>query len=389
MGVNLAEVVDPVDQATPTSVPAFPWPAEEGKLICRSQFTGANRENLERIAFAYGSAPESYDVVISKGSLLATPCGQGVLAVLPDRRYWHMPGGLLAADELKPHLVQWLKRISDENRITAAVYSIADDDVPIFLDAGFEVSKFGEEPVLDLGSITWKGKEFEWVRRQTNFCRRAGLQVVELADDDDDRYALAPELVSILREDLSAKTYSQPLRLMEGEFDPLAMFRRRLFLARSAETGRIEAFLACSPMQNGTAWSFETYRKRNDAPRGTIAFLFREVIDQLQSEGAKLVSLCLVPGKGTDEQSSPTASWMVRLSMSLWYKRLNFLFNSKGQNYFKSRFRPRFVNRSVCVTPGTSIMSITSFMRTAGAFTPNLRNLASNIWNCCGNSLPE
>ncbi len=388
MDVNLAEVVNPVGQTTPTFVPDFPWPADEGKLICRSQFTGTNRENLERIAYAYGSAPESYDVVISKGSLLTTPCGQGVLAVLPDRRYWHMPGGLLAADDLKPHLVRWIKRISDENRITAAVYSIGDDDVPLFLDAGFEVSKFGEEPVLDLGDITWKGKEFEWVRRQTNFCRRAGLEVVEVTNDSE-RLDISDELNDILHEDLGAKTYSRPLRLMEGEFDPLALFRRRLFLARSRETGRTEAFLACSPMQNGRAWSFETSRKRNDSPRGTIAYLFREVIDQLQIEGAKFVSLCLVPGKGTDVQSSPTASWMVRMSMSLWYKRLNFLFNSKGQNYFKSRFRPRFINRSVCVTPGTSIMSITSFMKTAGAFTPNLRNLARNIWHCYGNSLPE
>ena len=133
-------------------------------------------------------------------------------------------------------------------------------------------------------------------------------------------------------------------------------------------------------MRNGREWAFETYRKRRDAPRGTIPFLFRDVIDRLQAEGVRTVSLCLVPGRGMDEKAKTSSHWMATFAMSLWYKRLNFLFNTKGQDYFKSRFRPRYVNRYLCVTPKTSINSILSFLIATGGISPNVSNLFRNLW---------
>ncbi len=388
MSTSLAEATRPLDGSIAHDVPASEWIAENVTLKRRSEMQPEERARMEQLAFSYGTAPESYDIVISDGSILTTPCGQGILSVLPHRRYWHMPGGMMVPEELKRDCVQWLHRVSVANRKTVAVYSVAEEDVPLFLDAGYEVSKFGEEPLLDLGDITWKGKNFEWVRRQTNLCLRAGLKVEEVVDEQA-RHDLAEELVEILHEDLNTRTYSKPLRLLEGEFDPFLLFRRRLFVARAPDTGRIEGFLACSPMLNGQAWGFETYRKRNDAVRGTIPFLFRSVIDQLQQEGVRLVSLCLVPGKGATENPNPSSSFLVRFSLSMWYERLNFLFNTRGQNYFKTRFRPRFVNRYICVTPGTTPRSIMSFLGVAGALRPNILNIFRNFRRSFTQKLPD
>ena len=70
---------------------------------------------------------------------------------------------------------------------------------------------------------------------------------------------------------------------------------------------------------------------------------------------------------------------MVRLAISLWYKRLNFLFNTRGQDHFKSRFRPRYVNRYLCVTPKTSVRSISSFLVTTGGIRPNVWKFAEKL----------
>lgn len=356
------------------------WPATHVALRCRSEMTPAERRRLDALAYTFGAAPESYDILISDGSFLMTPCGGGAVGVLPHGRYWHIPGGLLAPDALKPRMVAWLKRISAKSRRTTAFYSIGDDDLSLFRNEGYEINKMGEEPVLGLGGIDWRGKRFEWVRRQTNFCVRAGLEVVEI-DDEQARRKLGQELNEILHADLSWRTYSHPLRLLEGAFDPYALHRRRLFLARNTRTSRIEGFLACSPMRNGTSWAFETYRQRPDATRGTVPFLFREVIDRLQAEGVREVSLCLVPGRGVAEDAYEHGHWLAKVLLVMWYNHLNFLFNARGQFQFKSRFRPRCIGRSICVTPGSSPFSIMSFLHTAGGFSPNYANILRLLWS--------
>ncbi len=355
------------------------WSSVNVQPRCRSLLNAEARVRLEQLAFEHSTSAESYDIVISDGSYLSTPCKNGVISVLPQGRCWHASGSLVAPDELKPEMVRWLKQVCETQKKTLAVYSVGADEAPLFMDAGFEVSKFGEEPVLDLGAITWRGKEFEWVRRQTNFCLRAGLEVVEVTVEAE-RRALSDELIEIMFEDLKPRTYPKPLRLLEGQFDPSLLFRRRLFVARSRTTGRIEGFLACSPMHNGKAWAFETYRKRPDAPRGTIPFLFRDVIDRLQADGVRNVSLCLVPGRGLQVNAKSPSSRMASFAMSLWYKRLNFLFNTKGQDYFKSRFRPRYVSRYICVTPKTTVSSIFSFLVATGGIKPHVGNLIKNLW---------
>jgi phosphatidylglycerol lysyltransferase len=157
------------------------WSRVDVQPRCRSILNAEERVRLESFAFQYATCPESYDIVISNGPYLET----GVISVLPHGRFWHASGSLMAPVELKPEMVRWLKRVSDSQGKTLAVYSVGADEAPLFVDAGFEVSKFGEEPLLDLGAITWGGKGFEWVRRQTNFCRRAGLEVVEVSNESD------------------------------------------------------------------------------------------------------------------------------------------------------------------------------------------------------------
>jgi phosphatidylglycerol lysyltransferase len=350
-------------------------------LRCRKTLSAAEQVRLEQHAFQYASAPESYDIAISPGHILQTSCGQGMFGVLPDFHVWHMPGGIIAPSHLKPMMIDELKKLALAQKKIVAVYSVGEDEVSMFQNAGFAVNKFGEEPVLDLGGIKWQGHAYEWVRRQTNFCRRHGLEITEITSPAEQQ-SLADELNEIVREDLKVRVYSKPLHLLEGLFDPYLIRRRRLFVARDKSNGIIQGFVACSPLQGGQEWAFETYRKRSTAPRGTTAYIFREVIDRLQSEGVERVSLCLVPGKGVEHDHSATSDYKVRFMLNMWYYHLNFLFNVQGQNYFKSRFRPRYINRYIAVYPKNTLFSIGTFLKTSGALQPNYFNLMRHIGAC-------
>ena len=120
------------------------WPSIDAQPRCRSLLNAEERAHLERFAFEHSTSAESYDIVVSDGSYLETPCKSGMISVLPHGRFWHASGSLVAPDEFKPEMVRWLKQVCASQKKTLAVYSVGAEEAPLFVDAGFEVSKFGE-----------------------------------------------------------------------------------------------------------------------------------------------------------------------------------------------------------------------------------------------------
>lgn len=366
------------DQNSGRGIPCVDLETAAGvQLINRDALSASESLRLEQHAFQYSCVPESYDIAVSDGHLLATACGRGIASVIPHGRFWHIAGGLLASESLKPSMIAWLGEISRQQKKSLAVYNVSETDAVRFRDAGFVVNKFGEEPVLNPQGITWSGKQFEWVRRQTNFCRRAGLEVEEVVDAPTQR-RMASELQEIMIDDLAGRSYDQPLRLLEGQLNPENLSRRRLFVAKKGD--HIEGFLACSPIDSGRSWAFETYRKRKDATRGVTPFLFRTVIDQLGQEGCEQISLCLVPGRNVREAGIQAGDRRIQWMMSKWFGSLDFVFNVQGQDHFKSRFRPRYVDRYICVAPHNSVGSLWSFLRTTGATNASWTNMGKELW---------
>ena len=354
----------------------LPVPAT-AKLWNGDDLSDGEAQQIEELAYQYGRTSESYDAAISHDLVLMTPCWSGAVGIHSDGNIWHIAGGILAPELLKSEMINWLTRISIEHRKTIAVYNVCQNDAVKFAEFGFVVNKLGEEPMVRLHDLSWSGKKFQWIRQQSNSCIRAGITIEEITGAEH-QIALEKTLAEILADDLSERSLDKPLRLLETEFNPRTLRRRRLFIARNANN-EIEAFLACSPMNSGRSWAFETYRKRKSATRGVTAHLFRTVIDQLKSQGVEKVSLCLVPGRNVSHALIKNGDWKVEKMLTFWFKRLHFLFNAKGQDHFKSRFRPDYEDRYLCVTPQHSIRSVWSFLKTTGAIHCNWKNLASQF----------
>jgi phosphatidylglycerol lysyltransferase len=364
-----------------------PPPVAVPQVRARNGLTTLEQRTLERLAFDYGEAAESYLIVEPDEEVLLLPDMAGAAALVRQgsSKYINVPGGMLAPDDAtKRELLRALYGQLNSRVQVINCYSVLDKDIPLYEEAGFQINKFGEEPVLDLGDITWKGKPFEWVRRQVNYCERHNVVCEEV-----DRLHLTPQqwedlkrqMFEVLHEDLRDRPYPHELLLLEGRLMPDQLGRRRLFIARKTDAPGIEAFLICNPMRGGKEWGFESYRRRREATRGVMAFLMKTAIDQFQREGVEQVDFCVVPGAGTRRKSHPSESWMVQRGVDLWYRRLDFLMGFQGQEYFKSRFRPRMINRYVCAAPHATVGSILSFLRTAGAFSPSYRNVARSIWH--------
>ena len=355
-------------------LPAAPVTTSRAAILqARHELADDELIHLEEFAFQNATVPESYDIAISDGHVFKTPCGHGMASVLVDGRFWHIAGGLLALESAKQELVNRLVEVSVKANKAVILYNVLEEDARRFEAAGWLVNKFGEEPLLDLKQPLWSGKPFEWVRRQANFCVRAGVAVREVCNFDEQQ-AVATDLLQIMQDDLAGRTFDTPLRLLEGQFDPRNLKRRRLFIAQNSD-GLVEAFLAASPIQGGQTWAFETYRKRLDATRGVTPYLFKKVADQLQAEGVQQVSLCLVPGRNIKDTCIKPGDWMLEKTLSFWYHRMGAIFNVQGQDHFKSRFRPTYQNRFICASHMASARSVWSFLKTTGAAKANLRNM--------------
>lgn len=339
-------------------------------------------ERLEEMAYQYGRAYDSY--LSTEGNLKQfwSSDRSAVLAYALLGKYVHVQGGLLGPIDARQNLLHEFFRFIEKNRLVATFYNIGEDDLPLFEEHGFQVTKWGEEPLLDLQNLTWSGHEFEWVRRQTNYCRRQKVVVTEHCPDDYSTLEwseLMDEIRAITADCLSTKPQRGDVQFFNGSVDPRNWDRRRLFVARSeGGAGRIEGFLICLPYDNGREWAVESYRHRLDAIRGVIPFMIHEAIKTFRSEGVTSVSLCLCPAVRYEKLVND--SWIIRRCLQFGFNYASAFFDMPGEYHFKSRFRPRFIRRFICHWPRASAGSMWSTVSLSAALDLDFKKLAQNLW---------
>lgn len=338
-----------------------------------------DRRTLTNLVVQHGQYYDSYLATEPNRSTFYSKDRLGLISFVRRGNYVLVGGGLIAPAAHRRKLLEEFVEYTVANKLHAAFHNINDENLPLYRALGFQITKWGEEPIIDLGECTWAGKAFEWVRRQSNFCRRHGLIALEIRPEEltSEEWATAlAEVREVAAESLSTKPQSKQMRFFEGAIDDVDLGQRRLFVARNDDgTGRIEGFVICNPIQGGRKWSTELYRRRLDAVRGTIAYLFHHLLQQLQSENVEQVHMCLDIGRNID---TPVAgdSFLVRRGQSFLRRYTGGIFDFDGIHHFKSRFRPRYENRYVCTLPKATIGSLIAYLRVSGAHRINLWNLA-------------
>ena len=324
---------------------------------------------IEQLVRTYGSSYDSYIATDTAGKeFFWSSTGDGLLCTIPQGRFIFVYGGILAPAEGREHLVREFLDDSARRRLTPSFFNIGRSDAEVLRTFGFNATKFGEEPIVELDNCTWKGKPYEWVRRQTNFCRRQEMTAEEIRRDDmsaDEWNVLMDELDVISDHFLEEKPHAHRMRNCVSRFCRTLLFGQRVFIARHTPSGRIDGFVVCNPCLNGRMWAIESYRKRKDAIRGVIPFLMHQCMLQFQQEDVPFVTLSMLPLIRCD-QPTPGDSWLLRKVITLAHRHGSAIYDSAGLYHFKSRFRPhRFDDRFICnrrsVSPGMLIAGMKSW----------------------------
>jgi phosphatidylglycerol lysyltransferase len=340
-------------------------------------------DNLEALAFQFGRTYDGYMATEERLHRFWSGDHKGVLAYAKIGRYLHVQGGLLCPPEFRETLLREFHEFARRQKFVVTFYNTCDEDLPLFRKLGFQVTKWGEEPFVDLPDLTWAGRSYEWVRRQFNFCKRQGMAFSEYCREDYSESGwndVLNEIRAVATEALQSKPQLHEIWFFNGRFDPPNWGRRRLFVARAENgTGRIDGFLVCLPFQNGASWAVESYRHRLDAPRGLVAYMIHQCAERLKSEGVLSVSLCLCPAIRCE--AMPNDSRLVRRGLQFGFNYASIFFDLPGEYHFKSRFRPRFVPRYICHWPRASVSSMWSLVRLSGVLTFDFRKLAGSLWS--------
>jgi len=185
---------------------------------------------------------------------------QGLISYKRWRKHVIIGGGLIAPEDHKKQLVVEFLEYARQNKLSIAFHNIGEHDLALFQEFQFQITKWGEDPIIDLENCTWQGKKYEWVRRQTNYCLRQGVTACEVRPEQLHPVQwsdLISEINEVADESLTRKPQKKAMQFFEGRIDNHQLGLRRLFIAR--RHGRIEGFVICNPILNGTGWATELY----------------------------------------------------------------------------------------------------------------------------------
>jgi phosphatidylglycerol lysyltransferase len=323
-------------------------------------------KRIEQCAFALGETYDSYLVADSDRDYFFSSGRRGVIGFRRWGLHVLVVGGLLAEPENREQLLREFLKFIRSRWWVVTFFSLDQDACELFRRHGFRVSKLGEEPIVMLDQTQWRGKDYEWLRRQENYCLRQQVTLREVdpeAEGDDYRSRLVPELAAISRDHLAATVHGCEMRYFVGQWEPLSLGRRRLFVA--ATPRRIEAFVVLNPCRGGAMWAIEIFRRRKDAVRGILPFAMLQTLRRLQAERVRYASLSLVPWVRCD-QPLEGDSWLFRSFTKLWWRLGNSLYDVRGIYHFKSRFRPHYRPLYLASWPRTYVLTLVAIGFTWG-----------------------
>lgn len=264
---------------------------------------------------ADGHAVMAYGVVRDRLVALGSPCGP--------------PAAVRRA-------ILDFRRFADAHDRVPLFYEVFERDLSLYHDLGFDLFKLGELAMISLDEFTLTGKRWEDLRQAVNRSVKERLTFEVLQPPFDTVLMSELERVSdAWLEDKGAKEKGFSLGRFDVdylEWSPLAIVRR---------ADEIVAFANILPPYGPDGvLSIDLMRHVDDAPRGTMDFLFAKIMQWGQQRGHKFFSLGMAPLSRVGD--NPYARVNERLA-ALAFQYGGRFYNYQGLRRYKDKFAPQWV----------------------------------------------
>jgi len=227
------------------------------------------------------------------------------------------------------------REYADRHDLTPCFYEASETHLHFYHDAGMALFKLGETALVDVATFTTAGKRGESLRHSANRAQRDGTTFEMLSQPVDEQ--IWPQLRAVSDAWLADRGAAEK-GFSLGSYNETYLRRGPIAVIRVEE--RIVAFATLLPDYGSHSQiSIDLMRHRSDAPKGTMDFLFVELIRHAREQGYRYFNLGMAPLGGVGEtRYARTGEKVARLAFEYG----NRFYNYKGLRSFKEKFHPQW-----------------------------------------------
>ena len=322
------------------------WPRPELERPATSDL-----ETLVDWLGAHGSNGYSHLMLLGDKTLRYSAEGHAMIGFSAIRNRLVALGDPVGDTEARRTAIADFRRFAEAAHCTPVFYQVGPDYLSDYLDHGFALFKLGEIGRVDLVNFSMKGRINEDKRGAVNRGNRLGL-TFELREPPFDA-ALMHELRAVSDDWLGEKPAEKSFSL--GRFDEPYLQRAPVALVRNAD-GALVAFASILPSYgHREEYSIDLMRHLENAPGGTMDFLFVRLMQEAQAMGFQWFNLGMAPLAGVgDTPWANTAEQLARLA----FEHGNRFYNYKGLRAFKEKWHPVWQSMYLAYPPEARLSSL-------------------------------
>ncbi|HEX3721461.1 MAG TPA: DUF2156 domain-containing protein, partial [Nitrolancea sp.] len=221
------------------------------------------------------------------------------------------------------------------NGWTPCFYGATERHLNEFERHGLAWVQVGEDAMIDLPNLNFRGKAWQDVRTARNRAQRDDVSF-QMIDQTTIEPAIVAQLWEISDEWAGQRALPEMNFTLGHLTDPPDPEIRTGIAIDS--NGKIHGFVTWLPVYARNGWVIDLMRRRNDAFRGVMEFLIAESALAFQAEGCPFVSLSAAPLAHLPRQKHHPGT--IERALSYLAERLDTLYHFTSLVDFKRKFMP-------------------------------------------------
>jgi phosphatidylglycerol lysyltransferase len=297
---------------------------------------------------ATSSRTEAMLALTGDKRFLLSEAGDAFLMYQVRGSSWIVMGDPVGAQASWGELLWALRDLSHRAQGRMMLYEVSPAALDLAIGMGLQIVKYGEEAIVDLPAFELDTPQLRSVRKSERTAARAGatLRVVPAAAVP----VILDELEAISDEWMAAKGQREKgFSLGSFDRDYLCNFDMALVMVDE----RIVAFANLWLTKDKSEASVDLMRHREDAPRGTMDFLFTNLLLWAKARGYRRFTLGMVPLSGI-EGGRLAPAWAK--AAALVFRHGERFYGFRGLRGYKEKFAPRWEPRYLAGPHGVGLI---------------------------------
>ena len=303
-------------------------------LVLRPPAVEDDRLRAQALVEKYGRSPLDYFKTYFDKTFWFSEDGEGFVAFKTSRNYAIVLETPVCRDEAAmAEIIPAFERWCRQNGLRTAWYRIPESHKSMFEKLGKKLFPIGEDATVNLDTFTLQGSDKKPLRNGLNRLAKEGYTFHTY--DPPQRDGFLQQLKAVSDEWLKDTGRSE-LAFSQGIFEEKELKNQPIFTIEN-QGGKIVGFVNIIPNYAPGEANFDLMRKTEDAPNGTMDFLFVNMFETLKKQGFHRCNLGMVPMSGIDDPGN-----VQERIIKLAYERMRQFSHYKSLRFFKEKFDPEW-----------------------------------------------